>query len=890
MLAVAAFLGSPDARGEKRVVVAPGVGVLKAMSEDMPGFIPAWVADHDGFSGSVRFLEELTAEEVDALEQMGVEFSRASGDAGPDHVGGIYPVRVAWSALDGLVAFKKTVAVESEYLVPPLRPLNITKPMTGAVELSGHVAKNLGALPGAGVRIGDIDSGIDVFHPAFFFADGGYYSWLDVDADGKLTFGTDAVDLDGNGVPGAGEVLALLDVSLVNLETMQSSQDLEPDGIFEPDLDWVYVDTNGNGKRDYGPDAGYTDQTPAFGEPIFLIDDVNGNAAADPEEKLVRLDSPKIKKALVKGKEYTAGKNLSLLGLDVFSADSYSAPAGMHGTGVAGILAGNTPGLSRFVGMAPYADLYMIDSAGSPVPGVVDGTLPKLIWARDQGVQILLFEFSSWGVTFMDGTSNLETAMDQLFQTNGIVQVAPAGNLADSGKHMSTTLSPGETVLGVTLPKTLPGYDLYPFETPAYVLSFYWKGKAEALDLEVALPEGGGYTAIPVQAFEPIALGKNMAAASSAQVSAAGFAHRMCYVWDLGEKKVVTGKWSWKIKNKTGDKLPVHGYLMDYVSSWSRAIEFDKWESTDTTICHPSTANSALSVAAYGGEFGPVEELGKVRPYSSRGPRMDGVNGIDIAAPDDPYTPLAKLYTGIMMGNLEIDAGYTVFGGTSGAGPHVAGALALLKQARPQYSAQQLFDSIVVGALTEPGMGALPNKDWGYGKLQVYKAAFGQVAPVNHPPEAAAQLAWRKGLDVKLDGSASSDADGDALEFQWDIDYDGFADTQWSPSPSFEMSFAEPSTVVAKLWVRDAAGLTDSVLLAFQVADDWVEPESLPDLGPSDSDVTQDDFSSSTDDDSAPPRRRSGCSAGPASASPWWLLLAALGLSLGRTARRRPAE
>ncbi len=51
--------------------------------------------------------------------------------------------------------------------------------------------KNGNPLTGKGVVIGDVDSGIDIFHPMFFFADGGSYNWINVAGDGVFTPGVD---------------------------------------------------------------------------------------------------------------------------------------------------------------------------------------------------------------------------------------------------------------------------------------------------------------------------------------------------------------------------------------------------------------------------------------------------------------------------------------------------------------------------------------------------------------------------------------------------------------------------------------------------------------------------------------------------------------------------
>ena len=837
LLVFASFLPVCQA-DEQRVIVAPPVYILKALAKNPPWYLRANLMDADGFAGTLRMDKELNADELLELEKLGVRFSRLSAlptHWDVDHLGPIYPTRIPWASLDNLMTFPRLVQVESEYLLKPVQPLDTTVPQTGAPEYIDYIEKLSEVRPGEGIRIADIDSGIDVFHPSFFYPDGGYFDWIDVDQDGLLTLNVDACDLNRNGQADGDEIIRYHDVVLVNMYNHEGvnisdmTDSLKPNGVYDPDVDWLYVDLNNNENRGFGQEAGFDDSSPGFGEPVILVDDVDGNGLLDPIERMVMLGTSKIRKALVGGKDYIAGQNLSELTFDVFPPSSSGVPTAMHGTGVAGILAANTPRLNRFVGMAPFAELYMIDSSkdGSQ-PGAIDGTVPKLVWAKEQKVDIVLFEFSSWGMTFMDGTSNLEKAIDQLHTKNDILQVVPAGNLADSGKHMLAELPPGQSLLPISIPEQWEGYDYYPFETPMYVLSLYWHGSPDDLELETKLPEGGGYVHLPVDQYQPKSLGSNMSAASQASMSMAGFVHRLNYIVDSNEKAIMQGTWTWRINNKTGDKLIVQGYLQDYVSSWGRGVEFAKWESAETTICHPSTADYAISVAAYAGVNGTADELGKVRDYSSRGPRMDGFQAIDIIAPDDPYTPLARMKTGMMMGLLDIKAAYTVFGGTSGAGPHVAASLALMKQLDPEASSAILYDRLIKNTVTESFMGALPNKEYGYGKLNVYKTHFHSSPPGNLPPTANAELYFRNGFYVTLDGSGSIDPESGPLQFRWDLDYDGTWDSTWLDNPELEYGYSAEGTYTAKMMVRDEHGARDFALLQFEVFDDYIPNKPKP--------------------------------------------------------------
>jgi len=664
-----------------------------------------------------------------------------------------------------------------------------------------------------------------VFHPAFFNADGGYFSWSDVNGDGVLTPGTDRVLLDPAQPEGA--VLVLGDTGVLNPYDQEGGwSQVHGNGKYDPGFDVLYVDSNGNGKRDFGSKFGFSDSTPGFGEPMFVADDVDGNGAVNAGEKLVMLNSSKIAKVWVGKTPYVRGVNLSeLYSLDTFGTDASGYPTALHGTGVAGILVAGNPGLQRFVGMAPAATIHMYDNTHDDQSTWYDNsTLQKLVWATQDGLDILLYEFSMWGMEFMDGSSNLEVAMDKTYEQHGIINVVPAGNLGGAGKHMQTEVGSDGISVNALVPTTWQGYN-YPFETPGLILSFYWKGEVD--DLRIWLtPPGGPKTEVlangPGQGVV-LSGGQRLYSYSSSSVS--GFVLQMLFIYDDAGKAISSGNWGVSVDNMAGSPVALHGFLMDYVAGWERTVTWSAFESDDTTMCHPSTADSAITVGAFGGQFGSAGELGRLRGYSSRGPRMDGELGLDIGAPDDPFSPLPDMEIGWAGASDILTGAYSVFGGTSGAGPHVAGTLALLAQARPDLPAPGLRQALLDGTIVEEHMGPLPNKDWGFGRLNIYKAMTGEwPAPANGSPVAKASLAWRQGLYAGLTAKDSVDPDADPLEYRWDFNYDGKWDTPWSDEGDVEYGSKEFGVAVVKLAVRDGKGGLSYALLSYLVDDQTVAP------------------------------------------------------------------
>ncbi len=91
---------------------------------------------------------------------------------------------------------------------------------------------------------------------------------------------------------------------------------------------------------------------------------------------------------------------------------------------------------------------------------------------------------------------------------------------------------------------------------------------------------------------------------------------------------------------------------------------------------------------------------GRIEDYSSRGPTTDGRIKPELVAPTGVSTASHAPY---------------VFGGTSFAAPHVAGAAALIKSANPSYSRRQLWDALIEATVDIGDRGR--DNDSGYGKL-----------------------------------------------------------------------------------------------------------------------------------------------------------------------------
>ncbi|MEU1028227.1 S8 family serine peptidase [Streptomyces mirabilis] len=114
---------------------------------------------------------------------------------------------------------------------------------------------------------------------------------------------------------------------------------------------------------------------------------------------------------------------------------------------------------------------------------------------------------------------------------------------------------------------------------------------------------------------------------------------------------------------------------------------------SDQTVGTPGIADSALTVGA-------VDKSDKLASFSSRGPRVgDSAVKPEITAPGVNIT--AARASGTTMGT-PVDDYYTTASGTSMATPHVAGTAALVAQAHPDWTGEQIKESLASTAKTQP--------------------------------------------------------------------------------------------------------------------------------------------------------------------------------------------
>jgi subtilisin family serine protease len=543
-------------------------------------------------------------------------------------------------------------------------------------------------LTGKGVTIGDVDSGIDIFHPMFFFADGGEFDWIDADGDGKFTPEKDAVDFNKDGAAENEEILRYIEIR-DNTYGMLPGIDKRN---YNPEYDFLYIDRNGNKRRDFGPGAGFKEEDPTYGEQLFITIDANKNGKLDTGEKLAALKTSKVRAIMEKN------GTIRRRGVDLIYAEDDSSG---HGTGVAGLMLGGHYGVQKVHGIAPDAEIIVASVRYNYTPRFVTN-FPELVkFLRDEKVNILLFEDGEWVYEFMDGSTEEEEIVNQLAR-DGFTIVGGGGNLASGRMHLKDTLNQGEKA---TYTLDCPEYNAEGNLNNGVFVSFLWPNSESNLSFVVETPERKR-TAELTSGSEFLKVGLfNVAYAK--EISPKGTS-MFRFGLSRSDSGTVLGRWKFTVNAST--RTIIDGFTVDVSQSWSGSSHWTSHVTDEGTVTFPSTADSCIAVGAYVVNFGFFEKPGDLADYSGRGYNITGKLGIDICGP------------GHITFTTEKDYGWMTFSGTSSAAPHVAGLAALMLSYNPSLTHTQIREIILRTASKDRFTGEVPNTNWGYGKLNMEAA------------------------------------------------------------------------------------------------------------------------------------------------------------------------
>jgi subtilisin family serine protease len=410
-----------------------------------------------------------------------------------------------------------------------------------------------------------------------------------------------------------------------------------------------------------------------------------------------------------------------------------------HGTHVAGIAGGGGAGIG-LKGVAFEAEFLMVTFLANEA-AVIDG----IEWMRQKAEQEnkRLVVNMSWGLynlQSIDGTSLLSDALNELSK-KGVILVTSGGNNGDVNFHIKKEFN-NDTMRSEV--------DFYPFSAHPKMygqrVSLWGSSNPFNLQLEIRdkslnlLHTGITYQsqAITNQAKKEWINGSDTVTYQVISQKISGKDNRQNLHAILQEKqnkyRIIIKVWA--------EQGTIHCFnvveLTNGVGNWGMPFMASEpgWLAGDNEygLGEPASTESVITVAAHSPRvvFNNGHIIyGSIAPFSSSGPTIDGRKKPDISAPGvsvessiSAYTTRSYDQTKLVTYN-GLDYPFARYSGTSMSSPAVAGVVALMLQANPSLSSQQVKNILKSTAFYDDKTGILKDShsvQYGWGKVNAYAA------------------------------------------------------------------------------------------------------------------------------------------------------------------------
>lgn len=437
---------------------------------------------------------------------------------------------------------------------------------------------------------------------------------------------------------------------------------------------------------------------------------------------------------------------------DTFNIYKY----GTHGTHVAGIAAGRGINGTNYTGMAPKANLLLCTFNLGESPWLDAVAWMKRV-ADEEGKRLVIN--SSWGMysfSSLDGSSLISQAINS-YSDSGIVFVTSAGNNGDVSFHI------GHEYTGDTIRTTLRSYTGGPGN-----MIINWGEPGHHFKVAVGFEKGGTLTMGPFYSTDSIELAMDTFIVSGTDTARyrvmSESANPMSNRPHIDIKAFQQTGVTWHVFITAADGT-VHTWNLNVQHNNAGNVGY-AFESkglpgyvngnADYGISEPGCARSTLTVAAhqsdhYNTASGQMQ-IGAIASFSSHGPIMGGMRKPDISAPGVNVVSSMSSFT-TETGYTVIDnalAGgrsypFTRMSGTSMSSPSVTGIVALILQANPNLTSEQVREIIATSARNDNETGDIIGSGeisdiWGWGKIDAYNAVLSAIALLGIEEQAAKQM------------------------------------------------------------------------------------------------------------------------------------------------------
>lgn len=413
-----------------------------------------------------------------------------------------------------------------------------------------------------------------------------------------------------------------------------------------------------------------------------------------------------------------------------------------HGNVTAGIATGNgrAGANGKYAGVAPEADMIIVKmtSDGAPAHGTqaaeagftachtqaLDWLDAKLAALNEPAAVLINSGVLLWGPT--DGTSVLSRKIDALFGNKpGRIFISPSGDEGNLATHAGGTYT--NTPVSVNFKRASAASSQFAM----------WYSGAQLATITLVFDDGttlgpiapGGsvnQSGVVLTQYQPGAEFFPVTSTGGDRfVSISITGHATTGHLTIQGTGAGTGKF-----DIYSDAVPVSTFTDHLVAG-----RLTEQSSTKTVLVVGAYVNRNAWTDLDGLTRGvPADVPGALWAGSSGGPTRDGRMGMDIVAGGEgvfaAYSTTS--YWGTLRGAMVSDGGgfYGEQGATSGASPILLGTAALMLQLRPTLTSEQARAIIHSTAISDANTGAVPNNNWGYGKLNI-TGIIDQLAPAS---------------------------------------------------------------------------------------------------------------------------------------------------------------